>query len=490
MEPTNLLFIMADEHRRDAMGCAGHKFVKTPNLDALAARGTRFTDAYTNCPICVPSRAAFATGDYLHNTHYWDNAIAWDGKVRGWGHVLQDAGVRVESIGKLHYRSADDPLGLDEKQVPMYIKDGVGSITGAIRDPLPPLPEDANTKDGFPAKAGPGLSTYNQYDMKVAELAVDWLNDASAQDGPWVLFVSFLAPHYPLTVPQEFLDLYDPAALDLPATDPASTGYTRHPWADVLAGYQPHGNNMTEERIRLALAAYYGLCSFIDHRIGMVLDALGDTGLTETTRIIYTSDHGENAGDRGMWGKSVLYEHSTGVPMIIAGPDVTPGEICETPVSLVDCRPSILDAAGVTDEAPPGALPGRSLFELARKIPDPGRPGFSEYHAAYSPSGGFMLRRGRWKLHFYAGDYPAELFDLETDPNEVNDLSGDPKFADVMQSLEADLRRIVDPEAADRQAKDDQNAQLAKFGGAEKVLADKMGTAGYTEVPESIAKGL
>jgi choline-sulfatase len=145
MKPMNLLVIMTDEHTRRAMGAYGHPIVKTPALDALARRGTRFASAYTNCPICVPSRAAFQTGQYTHRNRYWDNAIAYDGRVKGWGHRLQESGIRVTSIGKLHYRREDDPLGFDEKQIPMYIKDGVGSVTASIRDCTPSLPNTALT---------------------------------------------------------------------------------------------------------------------------------------------------------------------------------------------------------------------------------------------------------------------------------------------------------------------------------------------------------
>ena len=486
MEKSNILLIMVDEFRRDALGCAGHKFVQTPNLDTLAARGTRFTNAYTNCPICVPARAAFATGNYANKTGYWDNSIAWDGRIRSWSHVLQDASVKVETIGKLHYRSSDDPLGLDQSHIPMYIKDGVGSIKGAIRDPLPPLSKDAHLKDGFPAKAQIGLSSYNQYDLKVTELARNWIQtNGSMNSKPWVLFVSFLAPHYPLTVPKEFFELYDPNELELPVTDPKTTNYKLHPWAQVLNAYQPHSNNMTEEKTRLALSAYFGLCSFIDHQIGLVLKTLKEECLEDQTRIIFTSDHGENAGDRGMWGKSLLYEHSTGVPMIIAGPGIDQGNICETPVSLVDCRPSILEATGIRDEVPATALPGESLFQLAQQKRDPHRPVFSEYHAAYSPTGAYMLRSGNWKLNYYV-DYPPELFHLSDDPLELVNEASNPKFEKILQELIKELRAFVDPEATDRRAKDDQNRRLSEFGGAAKVLANELGTAGYTEVPTSI----
>ena len=484
MKPTNLLFIMADEHNRAMMSCSGHPLVKTPNLDALAARGTRFTKAYTTCPICVPARASIATGRYNHEIRYWDNATAYDGRIKGWGHRLQDAGIPVESIGKLHYRRDEDPLGLDVRQVPMYIKDGVGSITAAVRDPMPPFDPASKEKPGFAAKACEGESNYTKYDLKVADLACDWLAGDVAADGtqPWCLYVSFLSPHYPLTVPEPFFSMYDPADMPDPKLNPEG-GYERHPWVDVVGLRQPHANGLTPEKSRAAMAAYLGLCSFIDHQIGRVLDSLDAAGLTDNTRIVYTSDHGENAGARGLWGKSVMYEESTGIPMMIAGPDVTAGQVNDTPVSLVDLYPTITQATGVAMTAEESDLPGRSLFDIARTGSDPERIAFSQYHASASPTGGFMLRKGKYKFNYYV-EYPPELFDLDADPEEENDLAGDPAYADICKEYEVLLRQIVDPEAADRQAKDDQNAIVEFHGGREKVLTDKMGTQAYTPAPE------
>ena len=490
MRQTNILIIMADEHNRAMLGCAGHKLVKTPNLDALAARGTRFTNAYTNNPICVPSRAAFQTGKYTHRVGYWDNSIAYDGRVDGWGHQLQEAGYGVESIGKLHYRREEDPLGFDAKHIPMYIKEGVGSVTAAIRDPLPDLEPGAGDRPGFAAKACAGESSYTQYDRKVGDLTCDWLagRGANGGDRPWALFASFLSPHYPLTVPQEFFDMYAPDDMPDPKLDPSS-GYKRHPWVEVLSQRQPHANGLTPEKSRIAQAAYLGLCSFVDAQIGRVLSVLDSAGLTDNTRVIYVSDHGENAGARGLWGKSVLYEESTGIPLIMAGPDIAGGAVCETPVSLVDLRPTIVEAAGLGAQDQPADLPGRSLFDIAAAPDDADRIAFSEYHANASPSGGFMLRKGRYKFNYYVG-YRPELFDLADDPEETNDLAEDPAFAPVCTELEASLRAIVDPEAADRQAKDDQNAIVEFHGGREKVLRDKLGAHGYTPVPGAVAKDL
>jgi choline-sulfatase len=127
MDPQNLLILMSDQHNPKIMGCAGSEIIKTPNLDRLAARGTRFSDAYSNCPICVPARASFMTGRYVHQMGYWDNAMAYDGAIPGWGHRLRQHRIPVESIGKLHFRNETDDTGFDRQTIPMHIKDGIGS---------------------------------------------------------------------------------------------------------------------------------------------------------------------------------------------------------------------------------------------------------------------------------------------------------------------------------------------------------------------------
>ena len=137
VKPCNMLFILSDEHTRDVTGCYGHKVIKTPNLDRLAARGTKFTNAYTNCPICVPARASLQTGRYVGDIGFWDNAFPYDGSVPSWGHRLSAAGHRTMSIGKLHFRSTDARNGFDEEVIPLHVVDGVGDLLGLIRRPKP-----------------------------------------------------------------------------------------------------------------------------------------------------------------------------------------------------------------------------------------------------------------------------------------------------------------------------------------------------------------
>jgi choline-sulfatase len=213
----------------------------------------------------------------------------------------------------------------------------------------------------------------------------------------------------------------------------------------------------------------------MDGHVGAICAALEETGSAATTSVIYSSDHGEALGERAHWGKSNLYGECTQVPLVIAGPDVPAGTTCDTPVNLIDLAPTFLSAFGLTE-----ALPGRSLFEIACEPADLSRASFSEYHAVGAPSGAFMLRRGRWKYHEYIG-FPSELFDLGSDRGEMVNKADDPSCADIVATLRSELRRIVDPAAADRQAKADQRRLVERFGGRE--AAFRLGTKGATPAP-------
>ncbi len=478
MQPQNLLILMSDEHDPRFMGCAGHPLVKTPNIDRLAEQGTRFSTAYTPCPICVPARGSIATGRPVHETGYWDNAIGYDGRLPSWGHRLQQAGGRVESIGKLHFKSAEAPTGYDRQHEPMHLKQGIGSVWGAVRDPLPEFDKPWRMFK----QLGAGVSNYNLYDRRSATTACEWLKAraSSPDDKPWVLYVGFVAPHYPLVVPNAFMDLYPLEQLSLPKLQPRD-GYQHHPWVaalDALVGQDRLFQDDTE-RLR-AIAAYLGLCTFIDAEIGLVLSALNDSGMADNTRVVYTSDHGDNLGARGLWGKSVLYDESTRVPLIMTGADIEPGKVCDTPVNLTDLFPTIVQAAGATPTEQDNELAGRSLLELAAEPDDVERTVFSEYHSMGATSAAFMLRRGRYKYHHYVGFEP-ELFDLELDPEETTDLAGDPGHRNTLEGFAALLRTRLDPAAVDRKAKDDQAALVERFGGREQAM--QLGRAGSTPVP-------
>ncbi|HTH75841.1 MAG TPA: sulfatase-like hydrolase/transferase [Trinickia sp.] len=473
MTQSNVLFILSDEHQHGLMGCAGEAIVQTPNLDRLAQRGTRFSNAYTPSPLCVPARASLATGRPVHDIRCWDNALAYDGEPEGWAHRLSRAGIVTDAIGKLHYRGVTSPSGFRQQISPAHIMDGIGQVWGSVRNPLPSTMGRSSLYD----HVGAGHSSYNKFDEGVADHAVRWLAENAHSDQPWVLFVGFVAPHFPLVVPQRYLDPYPIDSIQLPSLHP-DRGYTRHPWTERQARYMDHDRALgSDEKRRLAIASYFGLVSFLDDNVGKVLDALKENGLEESTTVIYSSDHGENLGARGMWNKCLMYRESTGVPMILAGPDIPVDQVRNTPVSLVDIQNTILDLVGqpIVD-----GTSGESMLRLANEADDRERTVFSEYHAVGSESAAFMLASGRFKYHYYVGFEP-ELFDLETDPSESHSLASDPNCSELVSEFEAKLRRMIDPEQVDARAKRDQCDLVERFGGREAAL--RIGTIGATPVP-------
>lgn len=470
----NTVVIMADEHTRKVLGCYGNAAVRTPNLDRLAAQGTLFANAYCNSPICVPSRASMITGRYPHEVAGWDNAFPYEGTPAGWAHRVSADGVICDSIGKLHFRHGG-ANGFREEILPMHVVKGRGDVQGLLRrNPpqraaIPRLAQDA----------GEGASAYHQYDADIRDAACDWIARHASDAAPWCLFVSFVCPHFPLRAPAEFFRMYDPQTLPFP---PQRDQRPTHPAMERLREVQNYDDYFRDEaHVRVALAAYYGMVSFVDRNVGMLLDALDAAGIASRTNVLYTSDHGDNLGARGFWSKCTMYEESAGIPLILRGPDVARGAVCHTPVSLVDLYPTILDSLVIATDDP--AVRGTSLFSIAQgRAPD--RAVFCEYHAIGSVTGTFMVRFGRYKYVHHEGFRP-ELFDLDADPSEARDLGEDPAHAAIRAEGERRLRLVCDPRAVTDRAFRDQEALIAELGGEAAILAGD--GFGFTPPPERSA---
>ena len=479
--PQNLLVILSDEHQSRALSGLGH-FCQTPNLDRLMTRGTTFTNAYTPSPICVPARASFATGHYAHKNRLWDNAMPYTGAIPGWGHALQDAGIDVESIGKLHYRDTNDPNGFDVEHSPMNVVDGVGMVWGSIRQEEERVTPTSRMLGDY---IGPGTSKYTDYDQAMTDIAVQWFKDRRAQkpDEPFCLYIGLVAPHFPMVVPEEFYRIYAEME-NLPQPKlPAGSGHVNHPWVALQNSLMDtEANFKSPEERQACIAAYWGLVTWMDHNVGRILEALEENGFGDTTTVIYSSDHGDNVGARGLWGKSNLYEESAAVPMIAVGPGFEAGGQVETPVSLIDVSVTITGHFDLEmPETALGPCPGRDLRALASEPYDEERVVFSEYHAAGAVSGAFMVRKGDWKYNYYAGMAP-ELFDLKSDPEELINLAGSAAASAKQTEMHAALLNICDPQEMNRLAFADQAALIDSHGGREAAL--KLGAPGATPPPK------
>lgn len=452
-ERPNIVVIVSDEHVAEATGCYGHPTLRTPNLDRLASDGVVYENAYCNSPMCVPSRLSFFSGRYVHQIGAWDNGVIPGRQYRTWGHHLAEAGYESVIVGRTHFNGPDRLQGFTHRLLddrPSWIDDSG----------LPPerTPEWRRASNSHVTEAGPGDHPNTRHDVKTTDLAVEFLRNRAQteSDDPFLLYVGYMHPHFPLIAPPEFLSWYDPDSVPLPPTrreDPK----TQHPMIAQLRHAFRNDEPLTEEQERLATACYWALTSHLDHQVGRLLEAIDGTSLRSNTVVIYTSDHGEMAGHHGIWQKQCFYEPAVHVPMIVRPPSGVewrlPARI-NADVSLVDLLPTLRALAGLP---PDETLPGTNIL-AETGLPE--RPVFAEYHAQGMTTGGFMLKRGNYKYCAYPG-YEPQLFDVRNDPLERHDLAADPAMAGVREKLAEELVQIADPEVVDQRAKADQERRRA-----------------------------
>ena len=285
-----------------------------------------------------------------------------------------------------------------------------------------------------------------------------------------MLFLSFVTPHPPWFAPPETYERYPHEEIQLPPQWEDSS-WPRHPTYEHMRRFFSCEQAFDEAAIRRLHATYYGICTFLDEQVGRVMSALDELNLRRNTRVIYTSDHGEHLGARGIFGKFTMYEEACAIPFIMSGPDVPAGAVVDTPISLVDCHATVLDAVGCArEDLGIGRCLASRCGRWRRPIPYD-RTVFSEYHAIGSPSAYYMLRDRRYKYIYHVAG-PAQLFDLAADPAEVDDLARKPddQARQMLAKFEAKLREILDPEAVDRRAKADQQRKIESLGGREAVV--------------------
>ena len=447
--PPNILVIMSDEHDPAVMGSSGHPLVQTPNLDRLAAAGTVFDNAYCNSPICVPSRMAFLTGNYCHRIGVWDLGSPLRADLPTFGHYCTAAGYETVLCGRTHMAGGDRLHGFGTR-----LFDDMDTWRG--RQAPRRTPEARRGSNSHVTECGPGPGAWYDYDTTVADLSVRFLEGKAAQppQRPWLLYSGLMYPHFPLTCPPEYYRRYDPAAVT-PADLRGETLESQHPAIRQLRYFFRNDEIVPEPVQRRALASYYGLVTLVDDLVGGMLAVIDNSPLRDNTVVIYLSDHGEMAGQHGIWQKQCFYESSVRVPMILRTPHAAAGQRIGANVSLVDVLPTLLDLAGIDI---PSGLPGASLAQMQPGTGGAERPVFSEYHAQGMLEGGFMIKRGDWKYNYYVGHEP-QLFDLRADPGEFHDLAADQRCAPVRAALHRELLNIADPEQVSEQALRDQEGR-------------------------------
>ncbi len=453
----NILFIQVDELAAKAMRSYGNTVAKTPALDALAERSVVFDAAYCNYPLCSPSRASMHAGRLPFDIQQWDNGAEFHADIPTFAHHLKRAGYSTTLCGKMHFIGPDQFHGYEER----LTTDIYPSDFSWTSDWSRPIRKGGGVRMVNVVDAGVAVRNLQQdFDEEVGFQAVRKIYDLARDpdDRPFLLTVSFTQPHPPFVAPQEYWDLYEGVEIDMPEVPPIPFEELG-PFDQAKHHAQgAHLYDLNEERTRTSRRAYYAMMSYVDDLIGEVLKALAATGLDENTVIVFTSDHGEMLGERGMWMKDCFYESSVRVPLFICAPGVAPGR-SDAVVSLVDLMPTFLDFAGVDLPVPTGQ-DGASMVPLLHGQTDGWR---DEAIADYAGSGygapSRMIRRGRWKYWLTHGLDPV-LYDVVADPNELTDLAGKPEHAGVQAELHAALMAGWDPEWVLKNCKDSQKRRL------------------------------
>lgn len=436
----NVLFITCDTLRRDALGCAGNRAVQTPNVDALAARGVLFRNAYTPSPLCQPARASLITGLYPHQHGIVSNRchpIAPALRRRTFSGELQGAGYATAFVGRHHFFDFWDEPSFDYRQLHEEMR-GYGfdhvvqvndkaehghldcDYTASLREKGLLDAYRADLKRGGMAPFT-SIDEADSHDAFAAHAAIEWLARQDAAR-PFLLWLSFGGPHPPYRSIGEYGAMYRPEDMPCPFHNA-----DRQQIAQVQRQY----------------TQYYGMVSQIDAWIGRVIAALEARGLLATTLVIFTSDHGDMLGDFGYWHKRRFYEQSVGVPLIVAGPGVSggPGPSrgagLNSPVMVetIDVYPTMLEAAGLNPSGKMPGLPGRSLFGALDEHRQVWR------RAAFSQIGTWlMVRTARWKLTYDPEQGGVQqLYNQIVDPQEAENLAGRAGY----EAVEAELTALL-----------------------------------------------
>ena len=440
----NILLLMTDQLSKFHMGCYGDDLVRTPNLDSLATSGMRFDNIYCASPVCVPSRMSFMTSRRPSANRVWNNNHVLRSDIPTWAHALGVAGYETALIGRMHFVGSDHRHGFEERPIGEYSAHHPGaSRQGGVH--LDKLAGTSGQSRRAVEVAGRGRTTYQAFDDIVTRGTCEYLRDkvSSSQDRPFAAVAGFVLPHCPFAAPTELFDYYYDK-VDVPQpTDEERAG---EPAAirkfKMLRGLYPP---LDEERIRVARAAYFGLCEYFDTLAGRVLDTLKETGLAENTLVIYCSDHGEMAGEHGCWWKSSYYEGSVSVPMIASFPGrISAGVSTNTICNLMDIGPTLIDAAGAT---PLHDIDGLSLWNTMTGGPPLDRGETFSEHVGQEGIPSRMIRRGPWKYYEYHDTTSPALYNLADDPGELSDLGTDPTHERTRQELSRRLHSDWDPEA-------------------------------------------
>jgi choline-sulfatase len=443
MDTPNILCIMSDEHDARIMGCAGDPVIETPSLDRLAESGIIFDNAYTTSPLCVPARLSFTAGKYISKCGAWSNSC-WlpSDEYPSIARVMTAAGYDSLLAGKQHYDRTRRYgfTELYEAGTNTSFKTGLGGH----RDP-DDAEQNTGSWEGRSAKFYVGDdSGVMEHDRRVTEHCVEFLGNRGMNDRPFFLFAGYLAPHFPLIIPREYHAKYKDR-VPMPVLPEGLIENLPVNYRHQRIGF---GTVDTDpDVVKKGRELYWAFIDWFDGEVGKLLNALESSEAADNTVVIYTSDHGENKGDHGMWWKNCVYEHGARIPLIVSWPAKwAGGQRRSGACSLVDLVQTIAELGGADV---PDDWDGDSMVRWMES-PEEGwkDSAVSEYYGHNICSGITMYRSGKYKYVYHARINEAygpeeELYDMEADPGELTNLAHDPAHREICEEYFARMIKEV-----------------------------------------------
>lgn len=428
----NVLLISTDHWPAALLGCAGHPAIQTPTLDQLAANGIRFTNAYAECPVCIPARRTLMTGTppRTHGDRVFQETLPMP-NLPTLAQTFRNAGYQAYAVGKLHVYPQRNRIGFDD-----VILDEEGRQIYGVIDDYELFLGDL----GFGGRYFEHAMSNNEYSYRPWFLpeethATNWAANQMCRlikrkdpERPAFWYLSFRHPHPPLLPLQSYLDLYRDMGVDIDV--PHEGAWTTDPEPCFsLQMHRRRGEQFTPAQIRGARLAFYALCTHIDHQLRVVIGTLREEGLLDDTIICFTSDHGDMLGNHGMWAKRLFYENSANVPMLLIGvagdERVGHHRVDDRLVGWQDVMPTLLDLAGIDV---PETVGGLSMIGEQKRD-------WFYGEIDEGPRATRMIHDGRYKLIYYSAGNHRQLFDLAEDPKELTNLADSPDHAEVVRRL-------------------------------------------------------
>ncbi|MCP4876234.1 MAG: choline-sulfatase [Gammaproteobacteria bacterium] len=443
----NILVIQADQLAANTIGAYQNPVASTPNIDELASNGAIFDSAYTNFPLCAPSRFSMMAGQLASSIGAYDNGAEFSSSIPTFAHYLRNLDYQTCLVGKMHFVGADQLHGF-EQRLTTDIYPGDFGWTGDWTEVRPSFANDVVTF----TNAGICLRNVQlEYDDEVSHRSRRKIYDLARgnDERPFMLFTSFTHPHDPFQCRPEHWDRYRHDDIDMPVVNTAQQDMDPYSLR-LMEQYALKDHPPSEEQVRVARHAYYGSVSYIDDQIGELIKVLKETGLYDNTVIVLTTDHGEMLGEHGLWYKKSFFEEACRIPLIISHPQIAQRRI-GADVSLVDLLPTLLEIAGDTAQSSlVEPVAGHSLWSLATDSSTSwDHPVYAENLAEGSTTPLLMVKRGQIK-YIYSTVDPEQLFDLENDPHEQTNQISNPGYADSYRALSTLVKQRWDVETLAR----------------------------------------